>query len=160
MSKLKVRMNEAVADDLGVEVSSKTITVKELADNPDVVEALVFAYSMDDQIYYDLVPIWRDVNGMRIKVPKFQSLPIIEERLDRRLYQRYYALGLGLLIPLKAAKPSELRTRLPFKIGNDPSYHTQITAPDETMALRKKPLLQHRRRIAYESTQLSSAVLG
>lgn len=150
MSKFKARINDAVTGDLGVGLSSKSITIKELSAIPDLIESLVFAFMVDDQVYYDLVPIWRYVNGMRIKIPKFQSLPIIEERLDQSVYQRFYALGNGLLIPLKAFKLTELRTRIPFKIGNDPNYRTSITVPDESMALRKKPLLYHRKKIEYE----------
>lgn len=149
MSKLKAQLDQAVANDLGVELSSESTTLLEVAGNPDCIKALVFAFVLGNDFYYDLLPVWRIVNGMRIKLPKFQSRPVIEDRLSKQQYKRYYALGNGILTPLKVSKVKDLKNHLPFRIGDDPSYQTTLITHDETMGIRKKPLLFHRWRPSY-----------
>lgn len=151
MSKLKARIDQAVAEDLGIELSSIPTTLKEVAGNPDSVHGLVMAFTVNEIVYYDLVPVWRNINGMRIKIPKFQSRPIIEDRLIKQQYQRYYTLGDGILTPLKVSKASDIKIKLPFKIGNDPSYQTTMVVTEDAMGLRKKPLLFNRQRLTYAS---------
>lgn len=157
MSKLKARIDQAVAGDLGVELSSNSTNLQEVTANPDLTESLVMAFIVDDTVYYDLVPVWRYVNGMRIKLPKFQSRPIIEGRLNKQLYQRYYTLGHGVLTPFKFSKPNDLRTKLPYRVGEDYGYQTEMVIPELTMGLRKKSLLYHRQGPTYE---LPTAVLA
>lgn len=150
MSKLKARIDQAVAGDLGVELSSRVINLQEIAANPDNVDELILAYIVDDNIYYDRLPVWRYVNGMRIKLPKFQSRPIIEARLTKQLYKRYYAVIDGKLHQLKISKPSDLKLRLPFRITEEVDYRSNVVSPDDLMGLRKKALLFHRRQPRYE----------
>ncbi len=150
MTKLKERLDKAVADDLGITLSSNSTTLKEIAEQPDKVEGLIFAYTVGDDFYYDRVPIWRYVNGMRIKIPKFHSRPIIEARLSQQLYNRYYVIITGTLFHLKVSKPNDLKTRLSFTIGEDGVYQSTMVTPDLVMGLRKKPLMFHRQRPKYE----------
>ncbi|ABY62899.1 hypothetical protein ST201phi2-1p066 [Pseudomonas phage 201phi2-1] len=150
MSKLKAKLDQAVAGNLGIELVPNSITLKEIADKPASVTGLILAYVEGDDYCYDVVPVWRYVNGMRIKIPRFHSRPIIEARLAKQFYLRYYALFDGKLCPLKVSKPSDLKARLPFKVREDDLYRSTVISPDAVMGLRKKPLLFHRRRVNYE----------
>lgn len=150
MTKLKARLDKAVAEDLGIALSCDSITLKEVAEHPNLVTAIVLAYLVGDDIYYDQIPVWRYVNGMRTKIPKFHSRPVIEARLAKQLYNRYYVIFAGALIHLKVSKPSDLKLRLPFTIGEDGTYRSTVVVPDSVMGLRKKPLLFHRRQVKYE----------
>lgn len=151
MSKLKARIDNAVARDLGIELSSIPTTLKEVTGNPDSVCALILAFEIEGIVHYDLLPVWRYINGMRIKIPKFQSHPIIEERLVKKIYKRYYVLCQDTFANLKLDKPNDLRANLPFRIGDDHRYQTTMVVTGDTMGLRKKPLLFHRRRPKYAS---------
>ena len=62
MSKLKARLDQAVANDLGIELSSESITLKEVAAKPNIVDTLVFAFIEGDYVCYDTVPVWRCIN--------------------------------------------------------------------------------------------------
>lgn len=150
MSKLKAQLGKAVADDLGIEYSSEKLTLQEVSVDPEPIESLICAFVHGDDFCYDQVPVWRCINGMRIKIPRFHSHPIIEERLKSQHYQRYFVVRSGTLHPLKVVKPVDLKNRLPFKIDNDPTYRTSIVSPELAMGLRKKSLLYHRQRVAYE----------
>jgi len=149
MSKLKAKLDQAVAGNLGIELSPNSITLKELAGQPTLVTSLILAFVQGEDFCYDVVPVWRYVNGMRIKIPKFHSRPIIEARLAKQFYLRYYALFDGKLYPLKVSKPSDLKARLPFKVREDGLYRSTVISPDAVMGLRKKPLLFHRQRANY-----------
>lgn len=157
MSKLKARLDQAVADDLGIELSSESITLKEVALEPELVDTIVLAFIEGDDFCYDTVPVWRYINGMRIKIPKFHSRPIIEVRLAKQFYRRYYAVRQGVLYPIKVSKPGDLKTWLPFIVIDDDLYRTTVVTPDAVMGLRKKSLLFHRQRPKYE---LPSRILG
>lgn len=150
MSKLKAKLDQAIAGDLGIELSSDSITLKEIVEQPDQVDSLVFAYDIGENIYYDCVPVWRYINGMRIKIPKFHSRPIIEARLVNKVYKRYYVIFGGILTRLKISKPNDLKTLLPITVGENGLYRSSIVTPDLIMGLRKKPLLYHRQRPKYE----------
>lgn len=151
MSKLKARLDQAVASDLGIELSSESITLKEVAAEPDVVSGLVMAFMEGEDYCYDTVPVWRYINGMRIKIPKFHSRPIIEARLAKPFYRRYYVIRNDRLYPLKVSKPGDLKQWLPFIVIEDDLYKTTVVTPDLVMGLRKKSLLFHRQRPKYDS---------
>lgn len=150
MSKSKARIDSAVAGDLGLVLSTHTTTIREIAENPDPVLALLFAYEVGEIVHYDLLPLWREINGMRIKLPKFQSHPVIEERLNKKFYKRYYVACGHTLTPIKLKSVSEFDRRLPFETGNLTQCVTSIVVPELVMGLRAKPLLFHRRKIQYE----------
>lgn len=158
MSKSKTRIDHAVACDLGLVLSTHTTTLREIAENPDRVQALLFAYEVGEIVHYDLIPLWREINGMRIKLPKFQSHPIIEERLSKQFYKRYYSACGHVLTPIKLKSTSEFYRRLPFETGNLTEYTSSIVVPELIMGLRAKPLLFHRRKIQYESYKRTEPV--
>lgn len=151
MTKSKKQIDESVACDLGLELSTHTKSIRDVAEDPASVICLVFAYDDDHHVYYDLVPVWREINGMRIKLPKFQSHPIIVERLKKRLYRRHYTTDGRTLVPIKVRTTDEFERRLPFELGNITQHNTTVVEPDLVMGLRSKHLLFHRRKIQYAS---------
>lgn len=151
MSKSKARLDVAVAEDLGIELSSESLTLKEVAEQPDLVDCLILAFIEGEDCYYDKVPVRRYINGMRIKIPKFHSHPIIEGRLTKRRYTRYYVIRAGKLNVVKISKPSDLKAYLLFTVNDDADYQTCVTIPELNMGLRKKPLMFHRRQVTYAS---------
>ena len=150
MSKSKKRIDDSVACDLGLVLSTHTKSIREIAEDPEHTLCLIFAYMLDDYVCYDLVPVWREINGMRIKIPKFQSHPTVVERLSKQFYRRYYTTDGYQLTPLKVKTPAEFDRRLPFEVGNLTNCLSTIIEPDLVMGLRSKPLLFHRRKIQYE----------
>lgn len=150
MSKSKAIIAQAIADDLGIVLTSKATDLKTLARNPDTSDGLIFAFMQNDYIYYDVLKINRNVNGMRIKIPKVRSHPLIEERLIRSVYNCYFSFNATDLTILKIKKSSELHTRLPIVITADPNYTTSFVTPDLTMGLRRKALLFNRSKVSYE----------
>ena len=149
MSKSKTRIDNAVACDLGLVLSTHSITIREIAENPDPVLALLFAYEVEETVYYDLVPLWREINGMRIKLPKFQTHPLVEERLSKQFYKRYYVANGNQLTPIKLKSTAEFERRLLFETGNLDGCLTSMVVPELIMGLRAKPLMFHRRKIQY-----------
>lgn len=150
MPKSKKQIDESVACDLGLVLSTHTKSIREVAEDPDNALCLILAYELDDYVCYDLVPVWREINGMRIKLPKFQSHPIIEDRLRKRFYKRYYITDGRELTPIKTKCPLEFERRLPFETGNISDLSTTIIEPPIVMGLRSKHLLFHRKKIRYE----------
>lgn len=150
MSKSKQLIDESVAQDLGLVLSTHTRSIRDVAECPKGILCLIFAYQQDDYVCYDLVPVWREINGMRIKLPKFQSHPIIVDRLKKRFYRRHYSTDGTTLTPLKVKTTEEFERRLPFELGNITQFSTTLIEPELVMGLRSKPLLFHRRKIKYE----------
>lgn len=144
MSKHAHRFDLAIATELGLELADMVIVLKHAAVFPDVVSHFIFAYELNGLLYYDAADTWHEVNGMRVRNPRFRSHRIIEDRLNRRQYYRWYVVGNGLLFPVQQAKVEKLRELFPFVIDSDPRYRTQTVFSEETQFLRKKPLTQCR----------------
>lgn len=158
MSKSNVKLlDKAIADDLGLTLSPNTTVLKRVVECPDKIDGFVFAYQQADTIHYDCVNILRIVNGRRVKLPKFMSMPLIEQRLVKRIYKRWYVWGNGYLFPVQTAKVEDLKQNFLFIIGDNPHYQTSTIYTYESPQLRKKSLLFHRLGSGYE---LPFKVLG
>lgn len=144
MSKQMQRLDTLVAADLGLELAPITMILQHATRFPDTVDGFIFAYELGKCICYDSVPTWRSVNGMRVRTPKFKSHPLIEDRLNRRLYKRWYVVGNGRLFSVQTAKVTDLKEQFNFLIDNDPRYRSVTILTEDCMFLRKKPLLFHR----------------
>lgn len=145
MSKQTLRFDQAVAEELSLTLADIAIVIKHAALFPDAVTQFVFAYEQNGLIYYDIADTWHEVNGMRVRNPRFRSHPIIEDRLNRHHYYRWYVVGNGMLFPVQQSKVEALRTLFTFLIDSDPRYRTQTAFFGETQFIRKKPLVQCRR---------------
>lgn len=137
-------LDKAVADDLGLTLSPKTTILKRVVEFPLLIDSFVFAFEEGGYYCYDTVDVVRSINGMRVKLPKFLTTPLIESRLNKRQYRRWYVKGNGLLIPTQTAKTEDLKNTFLFVIGDIPNYQTSIIPPLDTPHLRKKPLMFHR----------------
>lgn len=145
MAKSTVKLlDKAVADDLGLVLSPSTTVLKRVVEHPTAINGFVFAFVQGDVIHYDRADVLRSVNGMRVKLPKFISVPLIETRLAKRLYKRWYVWGNGILFPVQIAKAEELKHNFLFSIGNDPLYQTSTIHVYESPQIRKRSLLFHR----------------
>lgn len=144
MTKSSVKLlDKAIAEDLGLLLSPKTYVLKRVIENPTTIDGFIFAFEQDNVIYYDLLDILRDVNGRRIKLPKFMSTPLIESRLVKRQYKRWYVWGNGMLFPVQNAKAEDLKANFLFVIGNIPNYQTSTIYSYESPHLRKNSLRFH-----------------
>jgi hypothetical protein len=144
MSKQMQRLDTLVAADLGLVPAPITMILKHATRFPDAVDGFVFVLEQNGLIYYDVVEVWRSVNGMRVRVPRFRSHPVIEERLRQRQYKRWYVMGNGRLFPVQTAKVDDLKEQFYFLTDSDPTYRTTTILTEECQFLRKKPLLFHR----------------
>lgn len=144
MSKQSRRFDALVADDLGLTLAPIAMILKHATRFPDEITGFVFAYEQGGLIHYDSVPTWHSVNGMRVRIPKFKTHPVIEERLRQRVYRRWYVMGNGQLFAVQIAKVDELLNQFYFVIDPTPNYRSRTILTEECMFLRKKPLLFHR----------------
>jgi hypothetical protein len=144
MSKQMQRLDTLVAADLGLSPAPITMILKHATRFPDAVDGFVFVLEQNGLIHYDVVEVWRSVNGMRVRVPRFRSHPVIEERLRQRLYKRWYVMGNGRLFPVQTAKVDDLKDQFYFLTDSDPTYRTTTILTEECQFIRKKPLLFHR----------------
>ncbi|ARV76680.1 hypothetical protein PHABIO_49 [Pseudomonas phage Phabio] len=144
MTKSSVKLlDKAIADDLGLVLSPKTYVLKRVIENPTTIDGFVFAFEQGSEIHYDRLEIFRFVNGRRIKLPRFMSTPLIESRLVKRQYKRWYVWGNGMLFPVQNAKAEDLKTNFLFITGDIPNYQTSIIYSYESPHLRKNPLRFH-----------------
>lgn len=144
MSKQTRKFDLMIADELGLELADIAIILKHATRFPEAVTQFVFAYEQSGLSYYDVADTWTEVNGMRVRNPRFRSHPIIEDRLNRRQYYRWYVVGNGRLFPVQTAKVETLRDLFSFVTDSDPSYRTQTVLVGETQFIRKKPITQCR----------------
>lgn len=152
MTKSTVKLlDKAIADDLGLALSPKTTILKRVVEHPDKIDGFVYAYECGDTICYDRQDVLRSVNGMRVKLPKFMSTALIEQRLASRKYKRWYVWGNGILFPVQTAKVEDLKQYFLFLIGDIPNYQTSIIYPYEAPHLRKQSLMFHRSKVSYDA---------
>ncbi|WDS62403.1 hypothetical protein [Pseudomonas phage D6] len=144
MSKEMQRQDALVAADLRLGHSPITMVLKHATRFPDKVDGFVFAFEQGGLVHYDIVDVWRSVNGMRVRIPRFRSQPVIEERLRRRQYNRWYVIGNGYLFPVQTAKVEDLKDQFYFLTDSDPTYRTTTILTEECKFIRKKPLVQCR----------------
>ena len=144
MSKQSQRLDTLVATDLGLAHAPITMILKHATRFPDAVDGFVFAFEQNGLIHYDVVDAWRSVNGMRVRVPRFRSHPVIEDRLKQRQYKRWYVMGNGRLFSVQIAKVDDLKDQFYFLTDSDPTYRTTTILTEDCMFLRKKPLMFHR----------------
>ncbi|MNC08579.1 hypothetical protein D3C87_1104910 [compost metagenome] len=141
---LTKHMDEVLACDLERELFQYTVTIKHTLKLTRVITGFVFAYTKDNEIYYDMVPLVYERNGMRIKLPKFAMPPVVKQRIAKHQYLRWYVYSNTVLYPLQTAKPSALEESFIFTVDDNPYYQTQTAYQEETMFLRKKPLMHCR----------------
>lgn len=144
MSKQMQRLDTLVADDLGLALAPITMILQHATRFPDAINGFIFAFEHNGNIYYDSAPTWHSVNGMRVRTPKFKSHPVIEERLKKRQYKRWYVVGNGRLFSVQTAKVEKLYEQFNFLMDDDPRYRATQIFTEECMFLRKKPLMFHR----------------
>jgi len=144
VSKHTVRFDQAVAEELGLELSTIVIIIKHASQFPDKVTQFVFAYEQNGLIYYDIADTWHEVNGRRVRNPRFRSHKVIEDKLNKRQYYRWYVVGNGILFPVQQSTVENLRLLFSFLIDDDPRYRTQTAFFGETQFIRKKPLVNCR----------------
>jgi len=120
-----------------------TTILKRVVEHPTAIDGFIFAYENSNVIYYDRMNVLRSVNGMRVKLPKFMSTPLIESRLVKRQYKRWYVWGNGILFPVQTAKVEDLKHLFLFLIGDIPNYQTSTIFTCESPRLRKKHLTFH-----------------
>ncbi|AEH03457.1 hypothetical protein AVT69_gp031 [Pseudomonas phage PhiPA3] len=140
------KLDELMAAELNLKLPVQTAMIHHAVSLKGSMEGFIFAYEHDGLVFYDRVDMWDEVNGMRLRIARFKSHPVIEDRLNKRLYRRWYVWGNGLLVPVNICKVDDLKDRFYFLIDDDPSYRTINVMPDETLFIRKKPL-QHLARV-------------
>lgn len=135
------QIDEVIASHLELTLFQFQLTIKHTLTLNRLLRGFLFAYSKDGVTYYDTVPLITECNGQRIRLPKFAIHPSISKRIAAHQYQRWYVYDSDTLYPLQMAKPSVFETTFPFKVNDDVLYRTQTAYTEETMFIRKKPLL-------------------
>lgn len=153
MSKQIRKLDALVAEDLGLSLGHITMVLKHAVQFVKMVEGFVFVYELDGLTHYDTVPVWRMVNGMRVRVPRFQSHPIVEERLAKRQYRRWYVWGDGFLYPVQTSKVEDLKENFYFITDDDPRYRTTTILLEECQWIRRKALMFHHTRVGLKQEQ-------
>jgi len=134
--------DEAIAHDLGLTVSNFAVPLKRAASFTALVKQLVFSYSKDELVYYDVATTWTHVNSLRCKRRKFGITPAALKRLHERAYNRWFFHDGTTLVPIQIAKVHELLDYFYFIEDLDPRSYTRLASElTETQFLRKKPLV-------------------
>jgi hypothetical protein len=134
------QLDQAVANELGLVLSPFTMILRHVVGLRQLVDGFVFALVQGDYIHVDTVDTWNDANGMRAKIKKFISNPLVEERLAKRQYRRWYVRGGGELFPVQTAKTEDLKENFYFLIDDNPSHRTLTVFNEECPKLRKYSL--------------------
>lgn len=135
------RLDEQIAQELGLRLSPFVLTIKHGRKLHQVIQGFIFAYTQDDVPMFDEVPVWRSSSGIRHKVTRYISHPRIEQRLIKRHYTRWYIRNDDILFPMQTAKIEDLREHFYFVADDNPLNRTQIVMTEDTQFIRKKPLL-------------------
>ncbi len=135
------KLDEQMAAELDLTLSPFTMVLKHVVRLPNIVEGFIFVMVKDGIISYDRVDKWAEVNGMRLRVPRFKSHSVIEKRLNDKLYRRWYVWGNGILYPLQTSKVEDLKDNFYFKIDSNPHCCTIHIPNIEVDIIRNNPLL-------------------
>lgn len=139
------KLDELIAAELNLRLSDHTAMIHHVVRLVGNMQGFIFVFTQGDQVFYDTVDTWNEVNGMRLRIARFRSHPVVEERLVKRTYKRWYVWGNGLLVPMNMTKVEDLKDKFNFKVDDCPGYRTSIVAPQEVPCIRSKPLLAHRK---------------
>lgn len=135
------QLDDTLTQVLGLELAPFTLTIKHAQKLSRLIKGFIFAYVKYSEIHYDIVELISECNGHRIRIPKFAIHPDIKQRIAKHQYHRWFAYCNDKLYPLQMAKPSVLEDSFIFKVNDDCLYRTQIAYTEETMFIRKKPLV-------------------
>ncbi len=138
------QIDEVIASHLELTLFKYQLTIKHTLTLHRILRGFIFAYSKDNIVHYDTAPLITECNGQRIRLPKFAIHPAISKRIASHHYHRWYVYDDDTLYPLQMAKPSVFENTFPFKVNDDVLYRTKTAYTEETMFIRKKPLLAHR----------------
>ncbi|QBX32182.1 hypothetical protein [Pseudomonas phage PA1C] len=139
------KLDELMAAELNLELSNYTAMLHHAVTLVGVLEGFVFVYDKNGVTCYDKVDAWSEVNGMRLRIARFQSNPMVEDRLAKRIYKRWYVHGGGMLIPLNITKVDDLKENFYFKIDDNPGHCTFTVFTEDAPFIRSKPLLFNRK---------------
>lgn len=135
------KIDQEVSYDTALDISDIPMVLKHVNQLQKIVSGFVFAYIEKDLTYYDTVQVIRECNGRPLKIPKLVAPSIVLERIQQRVYQRWYVRCGDSLHPLQQAKPNDVMNNFIFLVSDDPRYRTQTAFTGETQFIRKKPLL-------------------
>lgn len=145
MSKSTTKLiDQQVADDLGLQLSPFTMTLKHARGLTKMVQGFVFAFQHQDLVYYDQVERWSETLGMRHKISRFISNPQVEERLAKHQYKCWYVHDGQTLYRIQTAKVDCLKDHFYFITDATGRHQTQTAGIQETLFIRKKPLVAAR----------------
>jgi len=137
-------IDEVLASHLELTMFQYMVTIKHTLPLNRHLRGFIFAYCIDGIVHYDQVPLIDECNGLRIRHPKFAMPSAVRKRIAKHQYHRWFMYSDDILYPLQIAKPSTLEDAYLFKVNDDVRYRTQTAYTEDTMFLRKKPLLAMR----------------
>jgi len=141
----KAELDQAMADELNLELSPFVITLKHAAQLYSLEGGFFFAYQCSGQIQYDEVPIHTGAQGCRVKPERFLLPRMVDQRLNNSIYSRWYFKDGRYLYPMQKTKVSKLKDLFWFVICDDPHYCSSVICDLQPMYLRKKPLMEMRK---------------
>lgn len=107
-SKAKEAMDKAMAEELNRERSPFVLMIKHVIQLEGARGGFVFAYTDQGHYYYDVVPLWSETLGQRLKPPRYPLPPVVTERLAARGYARWYYYDDHYLYPINQCKTTHL----------------------------------------------------
>lgn len=144
MAKTTNTLDHELAEELGLRVSPFVMTLKHLAPLTKVIQAFVFVFQKEGLTYYDKAEVWTETLGRRHKIARFILAPVVEQRLNQRVYRRWYVCDGQMLYPVQTAKVAALYEVFYFVTDPTPGYRTHPVFIGETQFIRKKPLMAMR----------------
>ena len=115
-------LDQAVADELGLNLSTKTLTLKHVLAMNNTGKAFHFLFrDKEDELWLDGVPIVREVSGRKIHPEYFVISEEANERLYKRLHLTWYFSDVKSLYPVQPGKLNKLDEFFFFKVINNPT---------------------------------------
>lgn len=142
-------LDTCIAMEFELTLSPFTMVLKNAIKLPNVIQGFIFVLVKDGVITYDRVDAWSQVNGRRLRIPRFRSCPRVEMRLTKKMYRRWYIWGNGILYPFQTTTVKDLKDNFNFRVDDDPRHREIYLFDLEALRLRNKSLLFHRTKLKW-----------
>lgn len=142
----KKRLDLAMACEHDKALSPFTLTIKHVRCLEKTGKRFLFTYQVNGTIYYDSAEVVSTVMGVRCKPAYFLLPEIVKQRLFDKVYTRWYFEDADYIYPVQSCKIPTLMDAFIWVEGGDRRRGSHVVVdPEETMFLRKKPLVRVRR---------------
>lgn len=140
------RLDLAMACERNKALSPFTLTIKHVRCLESTGQRFLFAYQVDKTTHYDTVDVVNEVLGVRRKLAYFLLPDVVKQRLNDKVYTRWYFEDEDYVYPVQSCKITHLMGSFLWTVDGEQRKCSHVIAdPDETQFIRKKPLKRVRR---------------